>query len=374
MKLADPESFIHPKQPTFVYDIKKAWEKVVQDGPIWLSKKYPPLPKEKKYSFLGQKLISPIAISAGPASKKVWTDFYFRMGYGFVLEKTRRTVERKAHEVPNVAIIQTKEQVKRSNLNKILIATKSVLDWEKYKSITNSFGNPSPALDVWAKELLRQKKGVVNGQLFGCSVTATFFGGETTSDVVADLLKAATAAAKAGVSVIEFNLACPNVTDNKEEGEMFQDANLVSLTLEQFKKKFPKIKAGFKFGLYRNKEQMRKVFKAAGKNLDYVSGINAIAMTVLGKNGKELLPGRTKSGVCGELIQDIALESIRWADQIRKEEKLNYEILGGGGIVQVSDVDRYLKAGADTVQVTTIAMVDPLFAYKYMLYKHWKLS
>lgn len=356
------------KQPTFVYDITKPWEEVVQKGPIWLSKKYPPRPLEKKYSFLGHKLISPIAISAGPASRKIWTDFYFKMGYGFVLEKTRRTIERKAHPVPNVAIIKEVGQVKRSNLNKILTATKSVSDWKKYMSITNSFGNPSPPLDVWAKELARQAKDVPNGQLFGCSVTATFFGGETTADIVADLLKAALAAVESGAQVIEFNLACPNVTDNKEEGEMFQDEKLVSYTLTQFKRRYPKIPAGFKFGIYKSKEQMKKVFAAGGDNLDYVSGINAIAMKVLGKDGKEILPGRTDSGVCGRLIQNIALESIKWADQIRKEERLKYEILGGGGIVEVEDVDRYLKAGADMVQVATIAMVDPLFAYKYRLH------
>ena len=364
---------MHPKQPTFVYDIKRSWEKVVQEGPIWLSKKYPPLPKEKKYSFLGQKLISPIAISAGPASGKKWTDFYLKMGFGFVLEKTRRTIERKAHEIPNVAIIQEKGQVTRSNINKTLTATKSASDFKKYMSITNSFGNPSPRLDVWARELVKQRKGVSAGQLLGCSLTATFFGGETTTDVVADLLKAGTEAARAGVQVVEFNLACPNVTDNKEEGEMFQDAKLVALTLKEFKKKFPKVKAGFKFGLYKNKGQMKKVLRAADKNLDYVSGINAIAMTVLGKNGKEILPGRKTSGVCGKLIADIALEEIRWADQIRREEKLKYEILGGGGIVEVEDVDRYLKAGADMVQIATIAMVDPLFAYKYYLHNKYRL-
>lgn len=373
-KLPDPKKFIHPKQPTFVYDIKKSWEKVVREGPIWLSKKYPPLTKEKKYKFLGQKLISPIAISAGPASRKPWTDFYFKMGYGLVFEKTRRTVERKSHPVPNVAIVHQGKPIKRSEMNRRLTATSSASDWEKYKSITNSFGNPSPKMEIWTKELVKQKKGVKNGQLLGCSVTATFFGGETTADIVADLLKAALAAVESGAQVIEFNLACPNVTDNKEEGEMFQDEELVFLTLKEFKKQYPNIPAGFKFGIYKSKKQMKKVFTKAGKNLDFVSGINAVAMTVLAKDGSEILPGRKVSGVAGKADQILALEAIKWASQIRKEEGLNYEILGGGGIVEVSDVDRYLDAGADMIQIATIAMVDPLFAYKYHLRNKYRLS
>ncbi len=387
MKPSDPKNLIHPKQPKFVYDIKKSWEKVVQEGPVWLSNKFPSLPREKKYSFLGHKLISPIAISAGPASRKIWTDFYLKMGYGMVLEKTRRSTPRPSNKVPNVAIIQAEEQVSRQSLNKPLTATNDQNEFDKYQSITNSFGNPSPSLEVWAQELRKQRESVKDGQILGCSVTATTPGdnqgcsvifGKSPSEALIvetaeDLLIAATAAVTSGAQFIEFNLACPNVTENPEEGEMFQSADLVKYLFSEFKRRFPNTKAGFKFGLYKNKNQMKKVFKAPGKNLDYVSGINAIAMTVLGKDGKEILPGRKTSGVCGKLIQDIALESIKWANQIRKEEGLKYEILGGGGIVEVSDVDKFLKAGADMVQIATIAMVDPLFVYKYRFYNSSKL-
>ena len=44
-------------------EIEKTWEEVIKEPPIWLSNKFPPLPKEKKYEFLGKKLISPIAIA-----------------------------------------------------------------------------------------------------------------------------------------------------------------------------------------------------------------------------------------------------------------------------------------------------------------------
>ena len=61
-------------------------------------------------------------------------------------------------------------------------------------------------------------------------------------------------------------------------------------------------------------------------------------------------------------MKEIALEEIKWADQIRKSEGLKYEILGGGGIIELKDVDEFLKAGADAVQVATIPLVNPLFA------------
>ncbi|HBQ51034.1 TPA: hypothetical protein DD690_03565 [Candidatus Daviesbacteria bacterium] len=368
IKLLDPKTFIAKNQPVFVYDIHKSWEQVVKEGPIWKSGKFPPLSKEKKYKFLGQKLISPIAISAGPASTKIWTDFYFKMGYGLVFEKTRRTIPRKSNTAPNIAIVKLDHPVTRENLNQKLEATMEDSDWEKYKCMTNSFGNPSPAMPDWTKELAKQRKGVGDGQLLGCSVTATLHSGATMEDAALDLLMAAAAAAISGVQVLEFNLACPNVTENSVEGEMFQDEKLVAYILREFKKRFPEIPCGFKFGVFQSKQQMKKVFMAAGDNLDYVSGINAIAMTVLGKKGEEILPGRRTSGVCGKADQTIALEHIKWASEIRKEEGLKYEILGGGGIVEVADVDRYLSTGADMVQVAAAALANPLLAYKYRLF------
>lgn len=370
MKLPKPEKLIHPKQPTFIYNTKKSWEKVIEEKPIWLSGKFPPLPKEKKYKFLGYKLISPIAIAAGPASKKIWTDFYFKMGYGLVLEKTRRSVHRASNQVPNIVVVQIEKSITRNDLNKALIGTPNDAEWEKYKSMTNSFGNPSPAVSDWAAELVEQRKGTSDGQILGCSVTATIVNPQATmEEMAADLVIAATAAALSGAQIIEFNLACPNVTENKKEGDMFQDAKLVSYTLSEFKRRFPNTACGFKFGLYKSKEQMKKVLVKAGDNLDYISGINTVGMTVVAKDGKDILPGRRVSGVAGRADQHLALEAIKWADEIRKAEGLKYEILGGGGIVEVEDVDRYLNAGADMVQVAAIALANPLFAYKYRLHK-----
>ena len=88
--LKPASEYLDPNQPPLIYEIDKSWEEVIQKPPVWLSNKFPPIPTEAKYEFLGHKLISPIAIAAGPASGKIWTDFYFKMGYGMVIQKTRR--------------------------------------------------------------------------------------------------------------------------------------------------------------------------------------------------------------------------------------------------------------------------------------------
>jgi dihydroorotate dehydrogenase len=371
------KNFVHPKQPQFIYDITLPWEEVISKKPLWKGG-FPTLPKQKKYTFLGQKLISPIIIAAGPASGKLWTDFYFKMGYGAVIQKTRRTTPRLANKNPNIAIVKSSTPLNRKSISQGVTASLDEADWAQYQSITNSFGNASKPLTDWSLELREQTKAVGDGQMLGCSVTATFLEHpnskkylRTTSsealiaETALDLLMGATAAVTNGAEFIEFNLACPNVTENNAEGEMFQDPKLVAYTLAEFKRRFPNIPVGFKFGLYKNKAQMQKVFVACGDNLDYVSGVNAIATPVRDDNGKDILPGRTVSGVCGAVMKDLALEEIRWAAEIRQEKGLKYEILGGGGVITPKDADEFLSAGADAVQVATIALTNPLFAYEY---------
>lgn len=369
VNLPDPKEFVDPKQPPLIYEIEKSWEEVISKPPVWLSNKFPPLPTEAKYEFLGHKLISPIAIAAGPASGKLWTDFYFKMGYGMVMQKTRRTVPRKSNKEPNIAIVFKEKPVEENGLGETLSASINPKDWEKYKSMTNSFGNPSSDILTWAKELSEQKKIMQKGQILGCSVTATTTEESAPSaqivETASDLLIGATAAVLGGADAIEFNLACPNVTENPKEGEMFQNAKLVKYVLSEFKRRFPKIPVGIKFGVYNSKEQMKQVFVDARDNLDYVSGINALKMTVLGKDGSEILPGRQTSGVCGIADQTIALNHMEWAAQIRQEQGLKYQILGGGGVIEAKDVGRFLSAGADMVQVAAGVLADPLLAYKY---------
>lgn len=366
-------NFISPNQPPFIYPIEKSWEEVIKEPPIWLSGKFPPMPKEKKYSFLGRKLISPIAIASGAAWGPLWVGFFFKMGYGMVIDKSKRTVPKTANAAPNICYIKTDEYITRQNFGKQLTGSMDPKVFEKSKSITNSFGIGSSDMLTWSSEVEEASKQALDGQLYGVSVTVTTPGNGGCAVIVesaADLLIGASVAATHGAKVLELNLACPNVVDHPEEGELFQSSELVKYATSEFKRRFPAIPVGIKFGIYKSKEQMKKVFIAGGDNLDYVSGINAPAQPILSEDGSEILPGRRSAGICGWATKELALEHIKWADEIRKEEGLKYEILGCGGVVEIEDVDRFMSAGADMVQVATIALADPLFAYKYFLSKN----
>jgi dihydroorotate dehydrogenase len=382
-ELVPASNFRHPDQPPLVYDIHKSWEQNVLDGPIWWGT-YPyksNYPTEKPYKLLGHQIISPITIAAGPASGKYWTDFYFEWEYGMVMEKTRRSVPRESNPTPNVVIVTEEEEITRDTLNRTLRGTMDEREFTRFKSGTNSFGNPSPSMRSWANRLYEQKKSARGGQLLGCSVTATVLENKSGCSVIlgenpptavivetaSDMLIAGTAAAIAGAQVIEFNLACPNVTENTEEGEMFQSPQLVSYLFSEWNRRFPNLPAGFKAGLYKDKDQMRRVLATGGDNIGYISLINAIAMEVLDEDGKQIVGAGTRAGTFGPIIRRLAKEEIEWAADIRVREGLHYEIIGGGGITSIRNVDEYLNLGADAVFIAGLAFEHPELAYEYRL-------
>lgn len=375
------ESLRHPQQPPLVWgDLNKPWEQVVKDGPVWMGQ-FPPQPEkseyEGKYKFQGFELMSPISIAAGPASGKLWTDFYFKMTFGLVMEKTRRTVERESNAAPNIAIVKSEEPITRDTLGQTLIGSLDQNDWYRYMSMTNSFGNPSPNLITWPMELREQRKSVGEGQVLGCSVTATtpetnaaaILNDKSESalivETVGDLLVAETAAITNGAQLVEHNLACPNVTEHPEEGEMFMNEPLVKYLFASHARLFPNTPAGMKVGVFKSYEQMVRILVAGGDNMRFISTINAIGTQVVGKDGKDILPGRRQTGVAGKVDQQIALEQVDWAAQIREREGLKFEIIGGGGINGPEDADRFLNTGATIVFSGSGVLANPLMAHEY---------
>lgn len=172
VELISSEKLRHPDQPTLIYDISKPWEDVVAKPPIWLGE-FPPIPTEKKFTLFGEPTISPMIIAAGPASGRHWTGFFLRMGYGAVIEKTRRTRKRRPNPLHNIAIVLPGEPLFAENLDQPRLGSLNPDDWNRSHSMTNSFGNPSSPMPIWTDEFRRQLTDVSDGQILAVSVTAT---------------------------------------------------------------------------------------------------------------------------------------------------------------------------------------------------------
>lgn len=344
------------------YNIHKSWEDNYKDGPEF-SGAIPPLPTERKWKFLDFDLISPLGIAAGPLPNYKWINLYARLGFGSLTHKTVRTKKHKCHPKPNVLIVDIKGRL-NPNSDEPVIGHAKVDKPISQLSITNSFGNPCFAPSLWMKEVRKEKAAMPPGQLLTVSVYGTNEPGMTLEDLARDYAKAAVMAKKAGAPVIEINLSCPNVLGD-EDPNIYASPTSTSVITKTVKKAIGKTPLILKVGYYDSYQKMLDVLKEIAGSFEAVSAINTISKTVVDKNGRQALPGRDTSGICGAAIKEFGLKMVRDFVRARKKLGMDFEIIGTGGVMKASDVKDYLGAGANHVHSATGAMWNPYLAHEF---------
>lgn len=343
------------------YDVNISWEDNYKKGPRFAGP-YPPLPKNAKWKFLGHKLISPLGVAAGPLPNSKWMIPYLRLGYGSIVQKTVRSTAHKSLAIPNVVFVKKGTRLKLDN-KPIIVEAKINNPVEKL-SITNSFGNPCFDKEEWMAEGKKTRKATARGQLFGISVYGTSHEGTTLEQLADDYAKTAKMAKQAGAQFIEANLACPNVS-GAENPFLYKDAKAVGLIARKIKKQIGKIPLILKVGYFDSYKNLTEVLKAAKGNFEAISAINTIQKEVINSKGKHALPGRDVSGVCGAIIKEFGINTVKKLKKAQKDLKMKFEIIGVGGVMTPKDVDDYLKAGANHVHSATAIMFNPYLAYDY---------
>ncbi len=344
-----------------LYDIKKTWEYNYKRGPFF-SGGIPPLPKKTKWKFLGHPVISPLGIAAGPLPNAKWLLTYAKLGYGSLIQKTVRSSAHKSHKYPNIVFVQVKGKLDTDIKKPLIGSAKADKPLEKL-SITNSFGNPCYSPSVWTKETAKTRKNLNPGQVFGVSVYGTSTTKTTLGQLAQDYAKTALLAKKSGAMFIEANLACPNVS-GAEDPFLYKDADAVAVIAKAIKAKIGKTPLLLKIGYFENYKDLLEVLKKSKGYFEGVSAINTISKRIVDKNGKQALPGRDVSGVCGHAVKEFGIKTVKNLVKARKELKAKYEIIGVGGIMSPEDAIDYLKAGADHVHSATAIMWNPYLAYE----------
>lgn len=346
------------------YDIMKSWEYNYEKGPFF-SGAIPPKPTKKRWKFLGFELISPLGIAAGPLPNYNWIMTYAKLGYGSLTYKTVRSQATKSHQAPNVVIVDVKGTVSK-DLDEPLKIVKGEQKLENL-SITNSFGNPCPAPDVWMAEIKKIKKELSDGQILPVSVYGTNKEGMTLQELANDYAKAAKLAKSAGADAIEINLSCPNVLGD-EDPNIFCSPTATSTITKTVRKNIGNFPLILKVGSYPSYELLTKVLKEIKGNFDAISAINTIPKKVIDDRGNAVLPGREQSGICGAGIKEYGIEMVKQLVKARQELGLKYEIIGVGGVMKPQHVLEYLDAGANHVQSATAAMWNPYLDYELQQY------
>lgn len=350
---------------TPAYDIHKSWEDNYKNGPIFTGS-IPPKPVARKWKFLGHDLISPLGVAAGPLPNYAWISLYGKLGFGSLVHKTVRSTAHKSHPVPNVLYVDVG---KKLEISESPVVGHSQMNGEiSNLSITNSFGNPCVEPKEWMKEVGQEVSEIRDGQLLLVSVYGTMEEGMTLQDLADDYAKAALMAKKAGAPVIELNLSCPNVLGD-EDPDIYKSPNATSAIVRTVKEKVGNTPIVLKVGYYDSYERLIEVLEGIKGYFEAVSSINTISKKVVTPDGKQALPGRVVSGVCGAAIREYGLETVRNFAKAREELSLSFEIIGTGGVMKAADVYDYLGAGANHVHCATAAMWNPYLAYEF-----WQLD
>ncbi len=318
---------------------------------------------EPKYKFLGHKIYSPFGIAAGPLLNSKFVKGAFDKGFDVACYKTQRSTVFPCNDFPNVVFVDVDGDLTLAKAKKPLVGKTTTKKSLEKVTITNSFGNPSKGPKFWQEDMRRAVKMAKNGQLLIASVVGTIKEGFSQDDYYNDFAQSAKLAKDTGVSVIELNLACPNVAT---EGVVCYTRKAVVEICKKSKEAVSDTPLIAKLGYYTSKQQtlLEKIIKDILPFISGVSVINTIAAPVVDERGEQFLPGnnRLKSGICGAAIRWAGLDMVKRLVALRKKIKADFAIIGVGGVMRAKDFFAYRKAGADLVMSATASMWNPHLA------------
>jgi dihydroorotate dehydrogenase len=318
---------------------------------------------EPSYTFLGRKLASPFGIAAGSLPTSRHTDLAFRLGYDMVCYKTQRSDIFPCNPFPNVVGLKLDGDLTLEKMQQPQVGTTEYATDLSKLTITNSFGVPSRAPDVWTRDLKKAIRGAGKGQMLIMSVVGTIKDGAKAEEYYDDFANTAKLAKDAGVEAVEVNLSCPNVAS---EGVICYTREAVREICQRTKAAIGQTPLIIKVGYYTPDQQtlLEAILDDVQGYIGAVSAINTLPASVVDENGEQYLPGkgRLKSGTCGAGIKWAGLDMVRRLDSLRKTKGYAYEIIGVGGVMNPVDFQEYRAAGADVVQSVTGAMWNPALA------------
>lgn len=342
------------------YNPEKTYEENFKEGPFGDfadGKKFENI-DEPKYKLFDFPVYLPFGIPAGPLLNGKYVKAALDKGFDIVTYKTVRTHKYPCSQWPNVLGIQIKGDLTLEQAEKGIVGNHKYIE---PLSITNSFGVPSFEPEFWQKDLKETVEHAKKGQLVIGSFQGTTNPEHDSAQYIQDFAKLARMVKDTGVKVLEVNLSCPN------EGT----AHLLCFDLERTKEIVEAIKNEIgntpliiKIAYFQEQEQLEKLVNYVGKTVDGIAAINTIPAKIFNEKGEQALPGnnRLKSGVCGVPIKWAGLEMVKRLKELKEKLNLSFTIIGVGGVMNVGDYEKYIKAGADAVMSATGSMWNPYLA------------
>ena len=343
------------------YDPAKTYDENYAEGPfgIFADGEVHKEKRKPEYEFFGFPVNTPIGIPAGPLLNSNFMKGAFDKGFDLAVYKTVRSDIYPCHPFPNVLAVHPGEKLtlERAKSESLMADT----DYREPISITNSFGVPSKAAQIWQEDFKKAKSYEKEGQIAILSFMGTVREGQTHQEFVDDYILAAKLANETGAKVLEVNLSCPNIGN---EGLVCYDLDTTEEVVAGIRAAIGSTPLILKVGYYKDDADVERLGQIAEGYAQAIAAINTIQATIIDEKGEQALPGknRSRSGVCGASIKWAGLEMAERLHAIRKKEGMNWLIVGVGGVITPSDYFEYRAAGADIVMSATGAMWNPSLA------------
>jgi len=344
-----------------IYDMGKSYEENAEKGPFFDGE----IPKREPSAtsdFLGFQVASRLGVPAGPLLNSNWVILAAKLGFDIVTYKTIRSRTHPAHPLPNMVYIDSKTPLYAGVAPEVIVESKNRPDNMAHLAATNSFGIPSKDPAFLMQDIARANRAMGAGQVMIVSIVGTPREGE---DFVQDFVLAARIAKEAGAKIIEADFSCPNVAS--KEGSIHLDPQAVSIITKAIAQEIGEIPLVIKLGVVREKERLRQVMEAGARaGARAVCGINTVSKEVVKADGTAALgPTRLRAGVCGGPIRAQALQFLKDAVAVNREQKLDLTLMLTGGAVLPEHFDLFFEAGADVAMSAIGMMFDPYLATKY---------
>jgi dihydroorotate dehydrogenase len=305
-------------------------------------------PVPGQWTFCGRRVPSPLGIPAGPLLNGRWILYYAALGFDVLTYKTTRSAPRECYPLPNLVPVQTAalDGGERS------LPFSDVMD----STWAVSFGMPSMEPGVWQADVEWTRRHLPREKILVVSVVASAQPDWTLDDLAADYARCARWAAESGADCVEVNFSCPNVATR--DGQLYQQADAAGLVAQQVRDAISSLPLIIKIGHLTREPAAAALLEAIAPAATAISMTNCLVATVAGPDGP--LFGGQARGIGGEAIRPASVNQVRLFANLIRERRLTIKLIGVGGIFTAAHAREYLAAGAESVQLATAAMLDPL--------------
>jgi dihydroorotate dehydrogenase len=305
------------------------------------------------WTYCGLPVASPLGIAAGPLLNGRWIVYYAALGFDILTYKTVRSRARDCYLRPN---LQPVEVGSLSQSGNVLRARESMQG-----SWAVSFGMPSMSPDVWRADIEWTKCHLPKEKLLSVSVVASPEPDWTVDQLADDFALCARWAVESGADCVETNFSCPNVSS--ADGQLYQQKRPAAIVAECVRAEIGKTPLIIKVGFFDDKSRCEELLDAVAPFADALAMTNCISAVVEQSISEKIFNGQPR-GIGGDAIRVTSVEQVRLFAKLVHERGYSTKITGVGGISTSAQMRDYLAAGAESVQLASAVMVDPLVGIK----------